>query len=123
MFAALRRLAVAILLCVGVTVVGSLVIGALAGASLERSLVLGFYLMGCLLMLGGFFVGNRGPARIKSEEAGPAMTPFGVFGDRRLRWATLGEQDETINSSALLVGLGLVLVAIGVLLDGRHQFF
>jgi hypothetical protein len=120
---ALRRLAVAILLCVGVTVAGSLLIGALAGASLDRSLVLGFYLVGCLFMLAGFFLGNRGPARVKSEEPGPAMTPFGVFGDRRLRWATLGEQDETINSSALLVGLGVVLVVIGVLLDGRHQLF
>jgi hypothetical protein len=120
--AALRRLTVAILLCVAVTVVVSLAIGTLAGASLDRSLVLGFYLMGCFLMVAGFFVGNRGPARIKSEAPGP-ITPFGAFGDRRLRWATLGEQDETINSSAVLVGLGVVLVVIGVLLDGRHSIF
>jgi hypothetical protein len=122
LLASLRRLAVAILLCVTVTVAGSLAIGALAGASLDRSLVLGFYLMGCFLMVAGFFVGNRGPARIKSEGPGP-ITPFGAFGDRRLRWATLGEQDETINTSAVLVGLGVILVIIGVLLDGRHAVF
>jgi hypothetical protein len=118
MVAGLRRLAVAILLCVAVTVAVSLVIGALVDASL----VLGFYLMGCFLMVAGFFVGNRGPARIKSETPGP-ITPFGAIGDRRLRWATLGEQEETINSSAVLVGLGVVLVVIGVLLDGRHAIF
>jgi hypothetical protein len=122
MVAGLRRLTLAILLCVGVTLVVSLVIGALAGASVDRSLVLGFYLMGCFLMVAGFFVGNRGPARIKSETPGP-ITPFGASGDRQLRWATLGEQDETINSSAVLVGLGVVLVVIGVLLDGRHAIF
>jgi len=120
--AALRRLTLAILLCVAVTLVVSLAIGTLASASFDRSLVLGFYLMGCFLMVAGFFVGNRGPARIKSETPGP-ITPFGASGDRQLRWATLGEQDETINSSAVLVGLGVVLVVIGVLLDGRHSIF
>jgi hypothetical protein len=122
--AALRRLAVAVLLSVGVTAAGSLLIGLLFGASVDRSLVLGFYLMGCLLMIAGFFLGNRGPARVKSESARPVATPFGVLsGDRRLRWASLGEQEEAINTSAVLVGLGFVLVAIGVLLDGRHSFF
>jgi hypothetical protein len=124
MVPALRRLAFAILICAGVTAAGSLVIGLLLGASLEHSLVLGFYLMGCFLMLAGFFVGNRGPTRVKSESPAPSATPFGVFsGERRLRWATLNEQEETINSSAVFVGLGVVLVIIGVLLDGRHSIF
>jgi hypothetical protein len=122
--AALRRLAIAILLCVGVTAAVSALIGLLAGKSLDRSLVLGFYLAGCFLMVAGFFAGNRGPARIKSEAPGVSATPFGVFsGSRRLRWATLGEQDDAINNSALFVGLGIVLVLVGVLLDGRHSFF
>ena len=120
--AALRRLAVAVLLSVGVTAAGSLVFGALLGASIDRSLVLGFYLMGCFLMVAGFFVGNRGPARVKSE-SGAVVTPFGLFGHRQLRWATMGEQYETINNSAVLVGLGIILVVIGVLLDGRHSLF
>jgi hypothetical protein len=121
---ALRRLAVAILISVGVTAAGSLLLGLLLGASLDRSLVLGFYLMGCFLMLAGFFVGNRGPTRVKSESPAASATPFGVFsGERRLRWATLNEQEETINSSAVFVGLGVLLVIIGVLLDGRHSIF
>jgi hypothetical protein len=121
---ALRRLAFAVLLSVAVTAVLSLALGLLVGASLDRSLVLGFYLMGCFLMLAGFFVGNRGPTRVKSESPAASATPFGVFsGDRRLRWATLSEQHESINSSAVFVGLGSVLVIIGALLDSRHSFF
>jgi hypothetical protein len=122
--AALRRLAVAILICAGVTAVCSLLVGLLVGASLDRSLVLGFYLVGCFLMVAGFFAGNRGPTRVRSESPGASAMPFGVFsGQRRLRWATLGEQEEAINNSAVFVGLGIVLVVIGVLLDGRHAFF
>jgi hypothetical protein len=122
--AALRRLAFAILICIGVTAAGSLLVGLLVGASLDRSLVLGFYLVGCFLMLAGFFTGNRGPTRVRSESPGVSATPFGAFsGARRLRWATLGEQDEAINSSAVFVGLGIVLVIVGILLDGRHTFF
>lgn len=120
----LRRLAIAILISVGVTALGSLIVGVLVGASVDRSLVLGFYLVGCFLMVAGFFAGNRGPTRVRSETPAASATPFGVFsGNRRLRWATLGEQDEAINNSAVFVGLGIVLVVIGVLLDGRHSFF
>jgi hypothetical protein len=124
MRAALRRLAIAVLLCVGVTAAASALIGLLIGASIDRSLVLGFYLTGCFLMVAGFFAGNRGPTRVKSESPAASAMPFGVFsGARRLRWATLGEQDEAINNSAVFVGLGIVLVVVGVLLDGRHSIF
>jgi hypothetical protein len=120
----LGRFAVAVLLCVGLTAALAALIGVLIGASLDRSLVLGFYLVGCFFMVAGFFVGNRGPARVKSEEPGASATPFGVFsGSRRLRWATLGEQEDTINSSALFVTLGIILVVVGVLLDSRHALF
>ena len=120
----LRRLGIAVLVSAGVTAMGSLVVGLLIGASIDRSLVLGFYLVGSFLMVAGFFAGNRGPTRVKSETPAASATPFGVFsGHRRLRWATLGEQEEAINNSAVFVGLGIVLVIIGILLDGRHSFF
>ena len=86
--AALRRLAILILLSAGITVVISLLLGTLAGSSVGRSLALGFYLMGCFLLVAGFFTGNRGPARVKSESAGPMILPLPFFGPRRLRWAT-----------------------------------
>jgi hypothetical protein len=119
---ALRRLVALIVLGAGMTAVISLLFGLLLGSSVERSLTLGFYLVGCFLMVIGFFAGNRGPARVKSEGTGPAIFP-GAFAGRKLRWATLGEQNETINNSAIFITLGLILVLIGLLLDPRHSIF
>ena len=106
-----------------VTVVGSVALGLLAGASLDRAISLGFYGLGCFLMVSGFFVGNRGPARLKSEEpsAGPVLPGFGSMGGRRLRWATAEEQRETISHSGVFIALGFILVVIGVLVDSRHS--
>src|SRR5689334_2586988 len=121
--AGLRRLFLLIFGAVAVTALGSLLIGELLGTPLGRALTVGFYLGGCFLMVAGFFVGNRGPARVKSEE-GSRPTPMGMFGgNRNLRWATLGEQNETINNSAVFIAIGLILVAIGILCDSRHAFF
>jgi hypothetical protein len=119
---ALRRLAALVILGSVLTALLSLPIGLLFGASAERALTIGFYLVGCFLMVVGFFAGNRGPARVKSETAGPALLPF-TFSGRRLRWATQGEQHETINNSAIFVTLGLILVVIGLLIDPNHTLF
>ena len=121
MLAAIRRLAVLVLLCSALTVIVSVALGLLAGASLDRAVSLGFYGLGCFLMVSGFFVGNRGPARVKSETAGSTMLPIPGFGNRKLRWATLDEQHETINNSAVFIVLGLILVLIGVAVDSRHS--
>ena len=120
MLAAVRRLVLLVALCSALTVVVSVLLGLLVGASLDRSVALGFYALGCFLMVAGFFVGNRGPARVKSEEAsgGSAILPFG---GRRLRWASAQEQYETINNSAVFIVLGLILVLIGVLVDSKHS--
>jgi hypothetical protein len=121
LLAALGRFALAVLLCVGVTVAGSLLFGLLAGASLERALSLGFYAVGSFLLVCGFFVGNRGPTRVDSESPAPMALPMVNFAGRRLRWATGREQNETISSSAVFICLGLVLVVIGILVDGRRS--
>lgn len=124
MLAGLRRLAFLIVLASAVTTAAGLLLGLLLNASLDRSVSLGFYALGCFLMVSGFFVGNRGPMRMKSESdlsAAPTMLPLPGFGSRRLRWATLDEQNETINHSAILVALGLILVVIGALVDTRQS--
>jgi uncharacterized membrane protein YedE/YeeE len=120
--AGLRRLFLLVFGAVAITAAGSTVIAALLGASLGRSLTIGFYLVGCFLLLGGFFIGNRGPARVKSDTG---ASPLGMIigGGRDLRWATLGEQNDTINNSAVYIALGLVMIAIGVLFDSRHSLF
>jgi hypothetical protein len=89
------------------------------GSTVERSLTLGFYLGGCFMILAGFFLGNRGPARVKgnSDGVGGVVT---FFGNRRVRWATLREQNEAINNSALFVTLGLILIFVGFAVDAKH---
>lgn len=123
MVAALRRFVLLILGAAALTAAVSVVFGVLAGSSLSRAISLGFYLGGCFLLLAGFFVGNRGPARVKSETAGSGGWPMFGVGTRRLRWATLNEQMETINSSAVFVTIGLVLVLLGLAVDTRHSLF
>jgi hypothetical protein len=122
--AALRRLAFVTALALGVTIVLSLILGLLAGSSVNRSLTLGFYLGGSFLLVVGFFVGNRGPARVKGEDTvGATVLPIPGAGTRRLRWATLTEQNETINNSAIFISLGLILIVLGVTIDSRHSLF
>lgn len=89
----------------------SFIVGVLAGADLSRSLALGYYLAGSMLLLGGFFVGNRGPVRAKRNQ------PIPLLGTRFVRWATADELDETINTSAVYVSLGFALILVGVLAD------
>ena len=98
----------------------SLVIGAIMGARLWRSLALGFYLTGCFLILAGFFVANRGPVRARGRSAATGGI-FAFFGERRIRWATLDDQNETINNSAVWVTLGFILIAVGFAFDARHS--
>jgi hypothetical protein len=115
---ALRRL----ILLIGVVGVGTLVVsvlfGLLLGASLPRSIALGYYLVGCFLLLAGFFFGNRGPVRPRgdADTGGIFFRPSG----RRVRWATREEHEEAINYSALYVVLGLVLIFLGIASDNRH---
>ena len=122
LLAALRRLVLLVGGAAGLTAVFSLLIGLLIGASLERSLTIGFYLVGCFLLVTAFFVGNRGPARVKSETAaGGGIFPY--FGTRHMRWATPEEREEAINSSALYVVLGLCLIVLGFVADSRYSLF
>jgi hypothetical protein len=118
--AALRRLATLILATsAGVIAVGILFALAL-GSSLSRAISLGFYGLGSFLLIAGFFIGNRGPSRVKAEEGRPFLF---FFGQRKLRWATADEQEQTLNESAVFVTLGFVLILIGVAVDSRYQLF
>ena len=122
LLAALRRLVLVVLGASALTAFASVLVGLLIGASLDRALTLGFYLAGCFLLVTAFFVGNRGPARVKSETAeGGGMFPY--FGTRHMRWATLNEQEDALNSSGVFVILGFALVIIGALIDSHHSLF
>ena len=100
------------------TVAVSLGLGALAGASAARSISLGLYLVGSVVLIGGFFVGNRGPLRLRIDEH---ALPF--WGTRGVRRATADEREEAVNLSALLIVIGFLLIAFGVVTDSRFDLF
>lgn len=119
MLASAARRLVFILVLVGApTVLGSLAIGALTHSTASRSISLGLYIVGSFLLVGGFFAGNRGPLRMKNPEEG---MPF--WGSRAVRWATEAEREDAINTSAVFVVVGLVLVLLGVVADQRFSLF
>ena len=100
------------------TVVLSLGFGALAGAPLSRSIAVGLYLIGSVILIFGFFVGNRGPLRHDhGDDEGYSLIPRGV------RKATVEERKESINISVLFVVMGLGLIILGVVSDSNHKLF
>ena len=93
LLAAARRFLTLLAGIAAVTAVVSLPFGLLLGARLNRSLAVGFYLVGCALLLGGFFTGNRGPFRVANEEA-----MVGLRRPRGVRVVSGEEQAETFNA-------------------------
>jgi hypothetical protein len=115
--AALRRFVLLVVVVATGTALVSLALGLLFGAGASRSVSLGFYGVGSVLLVMGFFAGNRGPARVKGEPGA------GLFRNRPVRWASGTEQTESINLSFVFVALGALLIVFGVLADTRYSLF
>jgi hypothetical protein len=121
---AVRRFVGLLGLAALVVLVVAVPVGLLLGADVARSIAVGFYIIGSFLLVAGFFIGNRGPVRLRGDET--EVTPTaGMFGiglaGRRLRWATLEENEDAMSSSAVFVALGFALIVIGVLADSRVE--
>jgi hypothetical protein len=116
--AALRRFLVLLAAAAGGTALVSVAIGLLLGAGISRSVSLGFYGLGSFLLISGFFVGNRGPVRVKGD---PGVSIFGIFANRRVRWASGSEQVESLSLSFVFVALGIFLIVLGVITDTRYS--
>jgi hypothetical protein len=114
--AAARRFVILLAGVAIVTAVVSLLLGLGLGARPNRSVAVGFYLIGCTLLLGGFFAGNRGPFRVANEEG-----MVGLRRPRGVRVVSGEEQADTFNMSGLLVLIGVVLLAIGVAVDSNAE--
>jgi hypothetical protein len=120
---ALRRFALLLVVISVFTAGMSALFGLLLGASISRSITIGFYLVGCFLLLAGFFFGNRGPVRPKGDADAVAGDIFFRLASRRLRWATSEEQKDAINTSAVYLPIGFVLILLGVASDSRHALY
>ena len=116
LLAAARRFLTILAIAVLGTVVLSFLGGLALGASANRSISVGLYVVGCFLLASGFFLGNRGPFRVMNDES-----MVGLRRPRKLRAAPLSEQGESLNTSAIMVVLGLVLIAIAAGVDARVQ--
>ena len=116
--AALRRFLVLLVAAAAGTALVSVAIGLLLGAGISRSVSLGFYGLGSFLLISGFFVGNRGPVRVKGD---PGVSVFGIFANRRVRWASGSEQVESLSLSFVFVALGIFLIVLGVITDTRYS--
>ncbi len=103
------------------TVVVSIAAGFALGSSVARSISLGFYLVGSFVLVSGFFMGNRGPARLKGPVGDEG--PWGISPRRRLRWASAEERESALADSAVFVTIGLVLIVIGVVADTRYTLY
>ena len=117
MKAAARRFGILFAALAGGTAVVALLLGLAFGSGVSRSLSLGWYIVGSILLVSGFFIGNRGPSRPQGEGWNPLSLR------RWSRWATPDEQHESISLSAVLVILGFVIIAMGVVADSRQPLF
>jgi hypothetical protein len=112
--------AVAILRFLGLVAIGAAVVAVLSliaavlfGASVRLAVTVGLYAAGSFVLLGGFFIGNRGPVR----GAATTLLVAPTANLYRRRWATPREQEEAINLSALFVIYGLALIVLAIVLD------
>jgi hypothetical protein len=92
----------------GLTALGSLLIGLAAGLSALRALSGGFLLVGSLLFTAGAVVGLRDPARARDRRIARGASTTGPRS-----WT------QAFHLSALLVGVGLFLVFLGIVLHPR----
>ena len=100
------------------TVCCSLVLGTLAGASADRSISVGLYLVGSFLLIGGFFIGNRGPLRSIGDQG---LLSF--WGRKGVRSASAEERRSEVSASALYFTMGLLLIALGTAVDTRYRLW
>jgi hypothetical protein len=117
--AGIRRLATIAGGVLAATVVLSLLVGIPAGAGAERSISVGLYILGAMLLAGCFVFGVRGPLRGVS----PTGEATSIVGARRFRTATPDERTESTRVALLLFVLGLAIVVLGSVIDPAHRAF
>ena len=119
---AARRLGGLLAVIGGLTVLLSLLAGLALGSSAARSAATGLYLVGAFLLLVGVVAGVRGPVRPKDEvegrEAIGGLFGIGVF-SKGIRTASPDERRDAQSTSWLFLTIGVLLIVLGVAIDGR----
>jgi hypothetical protein len=119
--AAARRFLLLLLGVAGCVAVVSLLLGLALDASLSRSLSLGFYAVGAFLLVAGFFMGNRGPARLRGQPGDEGV--WGLGRKSGVRLATPEESAEAVATTAVFLAVGVAMLVLGVLADGRYSLY
>ena len=117
--AGLRRLGIIAGAVLFGTIAVSALLGVAAGASVERAISVGLYVLGAVLLVGCFLFGARGPLRGMSK-SGETVPMLGARGVRR---ATGEERSEATRTALLLFAAGLVVIFLGSLIDPAHSTF
>jgi hypothetical protein len=115
--AALRRLAAVVAIAMGGAALLGLLIAAAAREDVRRGLAIGFYVGGAGLCGLAILLGSAPPVRGKRDGG---FVGFGRWVGGGVRWATRSEREEAINLPALLLGVGVALILVGVVVDDRH---
>jgi len=113
--AAARRFLTLLVGVVAASVAVSLPLGVLLGASAQRSISLGLYLVGSFLLIGGFLTGNQRSWRGVSGEL--------LRGRTEIRRRTPEERQDSLGLSVTCFAIGLLVIAIGILADSRVALF
>jgi hypothetical protein len=112
-----RRFIVILAVLAGITAAGAWILTELAGWNANRVIASAFDLVGSFLLVIGFVVGNRGPARLKGEGGMP------FFGPRHVRWADADEREAAMADSAVFVSVGVAMIIIGIAIDSRYRLY
>ena len=118
LLAAARRFALIFVGLAAGTVLLSFVFGVAVGARVPRAIAVGLYVVGSILLIGSFFLGNRGPFRPKW---GDETRRGGFLAPRGVRVATPEDRSQAVRSSVLLFSIGLLLIVIGTFVDPAHR--
>jgi hypothetical protein len=119
--AAARRLVLLLGGISGVVLVLAVVFGLALGTPFSRAISLGFYVVGAFLLVTGFFMGNRGPTRLRGEPGEEG--PWGLGRKRGIRLATPEGRADAVSTTGVLITLGIVLIVIGVIADSRYGLY